>query len=82
MTIFHSYVQLPEGINPKKISLNHHFPIVFLWFWGTIPLNPVPPREILRSTRGEGLAAEESFDLIQKKKIPISWFNGGLMVDL
>ena len=38
MAIFHRYVCLPEGIFHKiplktiKPPLNHHFPMVFLWF--------------------------------------------------
>ena len=31
LAIFHRYVDLPEG-KSHKITLNHHFPMVFLWF--------------------------------------------------
>ena len=31
MAIFNSYVCLPDG-NSHQIPLNHHFPMVFLWF--------------------------------------------------
>ena len=31
LVIFHGYVSLLEG-KSHKIPLNHHFPMVFLWF--------------------------------------------------
>ena len=41
MVIFHSYLQLPEGIS-NQIPLNHHFPMgfpmVFLWFSYGFPM--------------------------------------------
>ena len=38
MAIFSSYVKLPEGSSEShQIPLNHHFPLVFLWFTSVFP---------------------------------------------
>ena len=41
---FHCYVSSPEGIsiiNHHEIPLNHHFPMVFLWFSYGFPIFPM-----------------------------------------